>query len=33
MTHVWHVMTPLVPEARDAVDQVATFLRVHFAAA
>ena len=30
MTHVWHVMTPLVPESRDAVDHVATFLRVRF---
>ena len=27
MTHVWHAMTPHVPEARDAVDQVATFIR------
>ena len=29
MTHVWHVMTPLVPEARDAVDQVAAFVPAH----
>jgi monoterpene epsilon-lactone hydrolase len=27
MTHVWHIMTPHVPEARDAVDQAATFIR------
>ena len=32
MTHVWHVMAPLVPESRDAVDQVAAFLRGRFAA-
>ena len=33
MTHVWHAMTPHVPEARDAVDQVATFIRARFTAA
>lgn len=27
MTHVWHAMYPLVPEARDAVDGVAAFLQ------
>ncbi len=32
MTHVWHAMTPHVPEARDAVDQVATFIRARFTA-
>ena len=27
MTHVWHAMTPAVPEASDAVDQIGAFLR------
>jgi epsilon-lactone hydrolase len=31
MTHVWHIMTPGVPESRDAVDRVAEFLQARFA--
>jgi len=31
MTHVWHIMTPGVPESRDAVDRVAGFLQAHLA--
>ena len=29
LTHVWHAMYPHVPEAREAVDAVATFLHEH----
>jgi epsilon-lactone hydrolase len=31
MTHVWHIMTPGVPESRDAVNRVAEFLQAHLA--
>src|SRR5206468_10375632 len=30
MTHVWHALTPRVPEARDAVSQIAAFVRARF---
>jgi acetyl esterase/lipase len=31
MLHVWHSMTPLVPEAREAVAKVADWLKSHWA--
>jgi acetyl esterase/lipase len=29
MTHVWHLLGPGVPEARDAIDRIAQFVRSH----
>jgi acetyl esterase/lipase len=31
LTHVWHALTPAVPEARDAVDAVLEFVSDHVA--
>ncbi len=33
MWHVWHLLTPILPEAREAIDAIADFIRERLAAA
>lgn len=29
MWHVWHIFTPYLPEAAQAVDEIGSFIRIH----
>lgn len=33
MWHVWHLLTPMLPEAREAIDAIAAFIRERLATA